>query len=184
MNDTNLTCNIPLPPTPSARARETVDAIPPPTLEMAISMARDIMNFRDEAFIREWFEDMAMAFWRDEWGKPITNWGLKLNRWIRNKAVFAAKRDPARIAPISGGVAARKFAEAEQAEKRRAEVARQKIEKATRSLKAEDWELCRDSGCANCGEFGCKVRKLPCSHHLETRPCAPAECPDYMEAAR
>lgn len=100
--------------TPARTREETKESLPDhsgcvpvPTLEKAISLARSVMNFHDEAFIREWYEDMQMAFWCDEWGKPIRNWGKLLNIWIRNKALFAAKRDPKRVTQIGGGYSGR-----------------------------------------------------------------------------
>ena len=162
-----------------ARGYVKVEGIPEPTLELAVSMAREIMGFHDAAFVKEWYEDMQMGFWRDEKAMPITNWGIKLNRWIRNKGVFEAKRDPKRVQSIVATYKDRKVAEAEALEATRRQTAAQKLHKAIASLTPDDWALCSESGCRQFENGKCRKRELPCSHMVNRRPCQPTECPDY-----
>ena len=83
----------------SARAREELQQIARsiPTVEQVISFAHSIIGFTDDDFIREWHRQMSMAFWCDEFGNPIRNWGWVFNKWRLNKKLFEKLRDPNRI---------------------------------------------------------------------------------------
>ena len=65
----------------------------PPTLGVALWHAHHNIGFHDDAFVAEWYDDMVAAFWCDREGRPIRNWGYRLNKWIRNRDYFAALRD-------------------------------------------------------------------------------------------
>ena len=94
----------------SARTREELQLIARsiPSVEQAISFAHSIIGFTDDDFIREWHRQMSMAFWCDEFGNPIRNWGYVFNKWRLNKRLFEKLRDPARIADARTGGAKRK----------------------------------------------------------------------------
>ena len=83
----------------SARAREELQQIARsiPTVEQVISFAHSIIGFTDDDLIREWHRQMSMAFWCDEFGNPIRNWGWVFNKWRLNKKLFEKLRDPNRI---------------------------------------------------------------------------------------
>ena len=96
----------------SARTREELQQIARsiPTVEQVISFANSIIGFTDDDFCREWHRQMSMAFWCDESGNPIRNWGYVFNKWRLNKKLFERLRDPERIADArkSGGGSPRK----------------------------------------------------------------------------
>ena len=80
-----------------------------PTVEQVISLSKCILGFDDEHFCREWHRQMQMAFWCDEFGNPIRNWGWVFNKWRLNKELFERLRDPDRIPDArNGGGAKRK----------------------------------------------------------------------------
>ena len=79
-----------------------------PTVEQVISFAHSIIGFTDDDFIREWHRQMSMAFWCDEFGNPIRNWGWVFNKWRLNKDLFERLRDPERIPDARKGGAKRK----------------------------------------------------------------------------
>ena len=161
--------------------------IPPPTLEQAVSMAENVMGFTDKEFIREWYEDMSMSFWCDSYGRPLRNWGRTLCVWIRNKALFKAKRDPNRVQPIGvsrGSYQDRKVAEAEALEAKQHIEKTKKFVTAVKALTPEDWALCAESGCINFIDGKCSKCALPCSHMLNKRPCQPTECYRYTPNER
>ena len=95
----------------SARTREELQQIARsiPSVEQVISFAHSIIGFTDDDFIREWHRQMSMAFWCDEFGNPIRNWGWVFNKWRLNKKLFEKLRDPDRISDArKGGDAKRK----------------------------------------------------------------------------
>ena len=94
----------------SARTREELQLIARsiPSVEQAISFAHSIIGFTDDDFIREWHRQMSMAFWCDEFGNPIRNWGWVFNKWRLNKKLFERLRDPERIPDARKGGAKRK----------------------------------------------------------------------------
>ena len=94
----------------SARTREEIQQIARsiPTVEQVISFAHTIIGFTDDDFIREWHRQMSMAFWCDEFGNPIRNWGWVFNKWRLNKRLFERLRDPERIPDARKGSAKRK----------------------------------------------------------------------------
>lgn len=95
----------------SARTREELQQIARsiPSVEQVISFAHSIIGFTDDDFIREWHRQMSMAFWCDEFGNPIRNWGWVFNKWRLNKKLFDRLRDPDRISDArKGGDAKRK----------------------------------------------------------------------------
>ena len=79
-----------------------------PTVEQVISFAKSILGFNDEHFCREWYRQMSMAFWCDEFGNLIRNWGWVFNKWRLNKDLFERLRDPERIPDARKGGAKRK----------------------------------------------------------------------------
>ena len=83
----------------TARTREELQRIARsiPTVEQVIGFAKYILGFNDEHFCREWHRQMEMAFWCDEFGNPIRNWGWVFNKWRLNKDLFERLRDPERI---------------------------------------------------------------------------------------
>ena len=94
----------------SARTREELQQIARsiPTVEQVISFSKCILGFDDEHFCREWHRQMEMAFWCDEFGNPIRNWGWVFNKWRLNKDLFERLRDPERIPDARKGGAKRK----------------------------------------------------------------------------
>ena len=94
----------------SARTREDLRQIARsiPTVEQVISFAHAIIGFTDDDFIREWHRQMSMAFWCDEFGNPIRNWGWVFNKWRLNEKLFAKLRDPERVPDARKGGAKRK----------------------------------------------------------------------------
>ena len=79
-----------------------------PTVEQVIGFAKYILGFNDEHFCREWHRQMEMAFWCDEFGNPIRNWGWVFNKWRLNRKLFEKLRDPGRIPDARKGGAKRK----------------------------------------------------------------------------
>ena len=79
-----------------------------PTVDQVISFAKYILGFNDEHFCREWHRQMEMAFWCDEFGNLIRNWGWVFNKWRLNKDLFERLRDPERIPDARKGGAKRK----------------------------------------------------------------------------
>jgi len=84
----------------SARTREELQLMARtiPTLDQVLSHAHSIMGITDDGFIRDWYRQMNAAFWCDELGNQIKNWGWVLNKWYRNRKLFERLRDPERIA--------------------------------------------------------------------------------------
>jgi len=84
----------------STRTREELTEIARsiPTLEMVRERAKTLLNFHDERFIAEWYRQMEMSCWCDEFGNPIRNWGWVFNKWRLNEKLFKRLRDPERIA--------------------------------------------------------------------------------------
>ena len=94
----------------SARTREELQQIARsiPTIQQVTDYANTILGFTDEKFIREWYRQMSMAFWCDEFGNPIRNWGWVFNKWRLNQKLFEKLRDPNRIADASKPTTKRK----------------------------------------------------------------------------
>ena len=91
----------------SARTREEMQRLAGsvPTLEQVKSYAHDCLGYTDDAFIEDWYRQMSMSFWCDQYGKPIRNWGWVFNKWRLSEKYFAKLRDPARIADMRSGKA-------------------------------------------------------------------------------
>jgi len=84
---------------PHARTREELQQMARsiPTLEQVLSHAHTIMGFRDDDFVRDWYQQMNAVFWCDEFGNQIKNWAWVLNKWRLNRKIFERLRDPERI---------------------------------------------------------------------------------------
>ena len=89
----------------SARTREELQQIARsiPTVEQVISFAKNILGFNDVHFCREWHRQMEMAFWCDEFGNPIRNWGWVFNKWRLNKDLFERLKDLCVPLRLNGG---------------------------------------------------------------------------------
>lgn len=84
---------------PHARTREENQKMAGtiPTLAQVISHAQSTLAFNDEEFLTEWYREMDCAFWCDEFGNPMKNWGWILNKWRANRRLFERLRDPDRL---------------------------------------------------------------------------------------
>ena len=147
-----------------------IDVHTPPSLELLLAYAHCRVHFFDDDFTREWFHIMQDEFeWIDpKTDKPIRHWTASFRNWRLNRKFFETLRDPKRLM----SPAARKAAEAEEADERRHEA-----EDARRNATArnpEAWLLCAER-CANFreGRCSCGIAIPPPN---QPRPIPPEEC--------
>ena len=102
-----------------------------PTLEQVKEWARlHVAIYRDPAVAEEFWHSMEAIAWHDKDGQRIRNWRYFMLVWYNNRAMVAAKRDPARFAAPKPVWQQRE----EKEEKEAAERARRSSELAKRIL--------------------------------------------------